>query len=326
MNPIRVALYGGNGHQLYRKAERGGKSVLVAAACLPEHVLEAIPAYQQGRLRICDSLDALLQDPEIDLISLCSPRREDQAKDAIRALRAGKHVYAEKPAALSEAELDEILAVAKACGREFHEMATTAFESTFYPLKRFLEDRPIGEIIQVYVQKSYRSQFATRPQDEETDGGLIRWVGIHAMRAIEHVAGVRIKEVTAVETHLGNPVENGGLFTASSWMMTLENGGVASACVNYLNPTGFPKHGNETLRVFGTEGMAEMTDGGARFHVYRNDGTEEELEPVPAPDFFVMYLDHLLEGKPMPFTQEEEFHPLRIVIRAKEGAKQTAVR
>lgn len=44
-------------------------------------------------------------DETLDLISLCSPSRKNQAKDAIECLRAGKHVYAEKPAAFSEKEL-----------------------------------------------------------------------------------------------------------------------------------------------------------------------------------------------------------------------------
>jgi predicted dehydrogenase len=53
----------------------------------------------------------------------------DQASDAIGCLEAGRHVYAEKPSALIEVELDAILKVARRSGRQFLEMAGTIFEA-----------------------------------------------------------------------------------------------------------------------------------------------------------------------------------------------------
>ena len=66
-------------------------------------------------------------DESVDLISLCSPRREEQARDAIMCLNAHKHVYAEKPAALSFEELDAILEAAKRNNCSFHEFASHLF-------------------------------------------------------------------------------------------------------------------------------------------------------------------------------------------------------
>ena len=184
-------------------------------------------------------------------------------------LNAHKHVYAEKPAALSLEELDKILDAAKKNDCCFHEYADTVFYEPYWSLKKLVESGTIGEVVQVYVQKSYSLRANARPQDEVTDGGLIRWVGIHAVRFIEHITGVKVKDVKVFQTHKGNIDETKGLYTASSWAMTLENGGVASACVNYLNPRGgFGQHGNESVRIFGTEGMAEITDGGKRTHEY----------------------------------------------------------
>ena len=52
-------------------------------------------------------LDQVLGDPEIDLV-LISTRHDLHAPLALRALRAGKHVFVEKPLALTAEELDEI--------------------------------------------------------------------------------------------------------------------------------------------------------------------------------------------------------------------------
>ncbi len=322
MKRLKIALYGANGHQIFKQAEANTSCELCAVCAIPTEKLQALTAYQENRLSVYNSFEELLADTNIDLVSVCSPIRARQAAEIIALLKSGKHVYAEKPAALSEAELDCIIKTADECGREFHEMATTAFEPAFYRLHEFMKSKPLGNVVQIYVQKSYKMR-SKRPQDDTTDGGLTRQVGIHAFRFIEHVIGERITTVNTFETHLGNPVEGGGLYTASSCIMQLENGGVASACINYLNPQCFPTHGNETIRVFGSHGMAEVVNGGASATVYPTGGKPFELEMLPPPDFFDMYVSHLLYGTPLPFDRDTELHPLRMVLRAKECSVST---
>ena len=318
---LKIGLYGINGHQIHRRLMDHPHGRLVAVAGMRNP--EKIPGVMESNARIYDTLEELLRDPEVELVSLCSPRRADQGKDAIACLRAGKHVYAEKPGALSEAELDEILSVAAERGMEFHEMTDTIYREPYWTMRSLVRSGKLGKVVQVYVQKSYPLRPWLRPQDEETDGGLIRWVGIHAIRFLEHITGERVKDVKMFQTHLGNKTEDSGLFTASSWAMTLENGGVASMCANYLNPKSFPTWGNEAVRVFGTEGMIEITDGATHSHWY--DGMVDrgpiDFSESDCRDYLDLYLEHLRFGTPMPMTLEEELHPLRVVIRAFEAAE-----
>ena len=122
-----------------------------------------------------------------------------------------------------------------------------------------------------------------------------------------------------METHLGSDT---GIFTAASLAMSLENGGVASVAMNYLNPKGFPGWGNESVRVFGTRGMAELTDGGMRTHWY-TDRDEGEVDTANSDcrDYFDLLMRHFRYGEALPLTREEEIHPLRVVIRAKDAAE-----
>ena len=313
MKKFRIGLYGRNGHQIQRKLD-GHPDAELGAVCFPGE----LPQVPDG-VRVYADLTEMLADESLDLISLCSPKRSDQAADAIACLRAGKHVYAEKPAALTEADLDEILRTADEVGREFHEMADSIFYEPFWTVKNIVQSGKIGEVVQVYAQKSYPSNFEKRPCDEETDGGLIRWVGIHAVRFVEHITGLYVKDVRAMETHLGSDT---GIFTAASLAMSLENGGVASVAMNYLNPKGFPGWGNESVRVFGTRGMAELTDGGTRTHWYTDrDEGEVDVSASDCRDYFDLLMRHFRYGEPLPLTREEEFHPLRVVIRAKDAAE-----
>jgi predicted dehydrogenase len=62
------------------------------------------------------TLDALLADPEVDLVDICAPTQQ-HAEKAIAALKAGKHVLVEKPIALRPTDADAMLAAARAAGR-----------------------------------------------------------------------------------------------------------------------------------------------------------------------------------------------------------------
>jgi predicted dehydrogenase len=56
-------------------------------------------------------VEALLSDPNVDLVDLCVPN-DEHARLAIRALEAGKHVLVEKPIALTTADADAMVAAA----------------------------------------------------------------------------------------------------------------------------------------------------------------------------------------------------------------------
>ncbi len=129
---------------------------------------------------------------------------------------------------------------------------------------------------QVFVQKSYLYGKA-RQQDEAIDGGMFLQVGIHAARLVEHAGGVRITSITGWETAFGSPEKGEGKM-AGAVQMGLENGGIATIILNYLNPSHPDQpHGNETLRVFGTKGFVESV-GWRGAHATR-DGRQSHRAP-----------------------------------------------
>lgn len=298
----------------------GNQARLVATAAVPGDKLPP-ELRDDPSLRAYDTLDELLADPEVNLVSLCSPRRADQAADAIRALRAGKHVLAEKPCALTEEDLDAIIATSIETGKVFHEMAGTAFGQPYYAMREVVQSGRLGEIVQVIAEKSY-PYYDERAQDEELDGGQIAQNGIHALRFVEHVAGTPIASIRAVETMLGNPIAGGGLRMAASMLLTLENGGIASIAANYLNPRGTGMWGYEFLKILGTRGMVESREGGNWTRLVIGD---EDLGPLdttgPGIPWLETVFDSILGRTKMPLTLSEELSPTRWAIRANFSAK-----
>ena len=308
-NKIKVGLYGTNGHQIQNKLQDHPLAELHAVAGFDDKAISSLVKAP----KIYSTLDELIADKDIDLISLCSPRRSEQASEAIKCMLGGKHVYAEKPCAMSEKELDEIVKTSKSTGKIFHEMAGTAFEQPYLAMREIVKSGKIGTVVQVLAQKSY-PYFDSRPQDENVDGGLLLQVGIHAIRFVEHVACAKIAEMEAVQTKLGNP-KTGELHMAVSYLIKLENGGVASAVANYLNPRAFPSWGNESLRIFGTGGFIEAVDGGKSTRLVLNDKDCGPIEVRELPEYYFDMLAASVLGKgKMPLSLEDELHPLKMLL------------
>jgi predicted dehydrogenase len=100
---IGVGLYGVKGHQIQNRLVDHARARLLAIAGME---IEALPESLRGdkEIRQYAGLDEMLGDDRVDLVSLCSPQRRDQAQETVRCLQAGKHAYAEKPCAMTESD------------------------------------------------------------------------------------------------------------------------------------------------------------------------------------------------------------------------------
>lgn len=321
MSQIGVGLYYNNcGHQIHYLLKNHPRAKIVAICGMdPAQLTEE--QLNDPDLRWYDTLEEMLEDDRVKIVSLCSPNRRKQPQEAILCMRRGRHVYAEKPCAMTEQELDELVKVSRETGCLFREQAGTGFQQPCLAIHQVVSSGILGEIVQVFAQKSY-PYHEGRPQDEDIDGGLIMQNGIHAVRFIEHGAGLKIRKIRAIETKKGNPHPEGGLHMASSFLLELENGGIGSMVVNYLNHEGIGHWGNEHLRVFGTKGMAEFTDGGERTRLIVGNEDRGSLSlDEPVRDYFDYFLDAVTNTGEMPVSLEDELHPTRLVIRARASAE-----
>lgn len=316
---IKIGLFGANGHQIQNVLEKHERAELVAVAEFPKEKM--LEYFQPSGVKVYQTLEELLADSDVQLVSLCSPLRSEQAEHAVNCLHAGKHVYAEKPCAMTETDLDQIVSSAKETGLTFHEMAGVCLEQPYSTLRDIVKSGKIGEVIQVITQKSY-PWGDWRPLDEKIDGGLALQVGVYNTRFVEHITGLKIKSIKSCETLLGND-GRGDCRRAVSFLMELENGGVASGIANYCCPgePGWDHWGYENVRVFGTKGFVESIDHGRSGNLVVNGEPLLKLDfSKPVKNYFDMFLEELQTGKKViDFSLEEEINPTRWVIRAKHN-------
>lgn len=157
-----------------------------------------------------DYHDLLARD-DIHLIHICTPN-DAHRQAVLDALRAGKHVYCDKPLALNVQEAEEITALAKTV-RTVHQMT---FNYRFVPAvlraRQLVEAGFLGDLFSfraAYLHAGYtdpRRPFSWRTDWKRSGGGAIADLGAHAIDLVRFLTGHesvgRGGEFTQVSGHL----------------------------------------------------------------------------------------------------------------------------
>lgn len=95
--------------------------------------------------------DALINDDEVNAIYVATPPKY-HAEYAIKAMRAGKAVYVEKPMAMNEAECREMIAVSKETKQPLFVAYYRRALPYFIEIKRLIDQGEIGEVAMVHLK------------------------------------------------------------------------------------------------------------------------------------------------------------------------------
>ena len=98
------------------------------------------------------NLDDILNDQTIELVDVCLPTQV-HAEYAIKALRAGKHVFVEMPLADTSENGHKILEVAKECNRRVFVDLFLQFEYPYQLLNQIKEDKRYGDLINFQIKR-----------------------------------------------------------------------------------------------------------------------------------------------------------------------------
>jgi predicted dehydrogenase len=139
----------------------------------------------------------LLPRPDVDAVVICLPNAL-HAEVAVAALRAGKHVYLEKPLATNLAEARRVWAAWQASGR----VGMIGFNYRFHRLYRAARDcvrsGRIGPVV------AARSVFTTPPrslpawkQARHSGGGVLLDLASHEIDLLRYVLDQEVAEVSA---------------------------------------------------------------------------------------------------------------------------------
>lgn len=200
------------------------------------------------------SLDEMLQNEKIDLVTLCTPSGI-HASQTIKAAKAGVHVITEKPMAT---KWEDGLAMVRACdeaGVRLFVVKQNRRNSTLQLLKRAVTEKRFGKIHMVHM-----NVFWTRPQEYydraswsgtwDMDGGAFMNQATHYVDLLHWLVGPVEKVHAMISTHRDIEVEDTGVVNLK-W----RNGALGSMAVTMCT---YPKNYEGSMTILGEKGTVRI--------------------------------------------------------------------
>ena len=271
-----------------------------------------LSAKHGGTIVAYTDLDAMLADPNIHAVSVCS-MPSLHAKHVIAAAKAGKHIIVEKPLAMSWKDVLAMEKAVDAAGVKTCVCFECRWSSQFLATKGMIDEGLLGtlhygEVDYYHGIGPWYGQF--RWNTFKKDGGsALLTAGCHALDALLLCMGSEVTEVTSYDTKSKSKIFAPYEYTTTSvTILKFKNGaiGKCSAVVDCLQPYYFHTH------LVGSEGS--LLDN--KFHSMKVNGLNKhkwselsmkmldsgDVSDHPYQTQFQAFFDALDKGKDMPLT------------------------
>jgi len=193
------------------------------------------------------SYQALVDDPEVDVVYIASPHTE-HAAHAELALRHGKHVLIEKPFALTEEQARRVCDVARETGLFAMEAMRTRFMPHSIRMHELIKEGALGEIRNVIADhfQILNSDPESRLWNPELGGGALLDLGVYNVSFASDFMGPP-SEIDAVATMTSTGVDQ-----STSMIFRYPNGAIASL------QTAMDGRGPNRAAIIGTKARIEV--------------------------------------------------------------------
>ena len=249
---------------------------------------------------------AILEDPEIDAVIVCSETTE-HLDLVIASARAGKQIFCEKPLGLGAADAAAMASAIKEAGVTFQ----TGFFMRGQPLHQWIKavvsSGVLGKITRVRYTNCHQAaldgwfdtEWRWLADASLAGGGAMLDLGAHVLDLVIDAFIPTEGEIVGVAGALGN---RGGRYGAEideygAALLTFQSGAIAEIEASWVDPSL-----RSPVEVFGTEGQIQLLNDGVRFYsknVDGADGTQTVTDfPAGAPHAFELFWNSLL-GLPL---------------------------
>jgi predicted dehydrogenase len=270
--------------------------ILEMAACADLDVDRArAKAAEHGVPKAC-TVAELLADPAIEIVlNLTVPKAH--AEIALAALRAGKHVYNEKPLAVTRADARKMLALAARKGLRVGGAPDTFFGAGHQACRKAVDEGLIGTPVAATAFMLCPGHERWHPSPEfyyQKGGGPMFDMGPYYITALIHLLGpvkrvVGMSRITHAERTIGSEPKHGQKIPVETpthivGVLEFASGPLATVVMS------FDVHGGEVPRieVYGSQGTLSCPDpncfrGPARVRL----AGQKEFSELPLPTAYV---------------------------------------
>jgi predicted dehydrogenase len=274
----------------------------------------------------------ILEREDIDAVTICVPSGH-HAQVAIDALRAGKHVLVEKPIALSLADADRMIQVAREENRTLGVVLQNRYNTPVQQVRRAIDQGQLGKIYlgnacvrwyrpQSYYEDDWHGTWAM-------DGGALMNQSIHHIDALQWFMGP-VKSVSSYTATLAHEMEAEDVGVA---IVRFESGALATIEGSTVT---WPQNLEGSVAIFGESGSVKV--GGtalSRITIWKVNGeldreaeilTSQRVDPPTVYGYshrevISDFADAVLEGRSPNTPGEEARKSLEIVLAIYESAR-----
>ena len=215
---------------------------------------EAAAFARDHDLALTSGFEEVLRDPRIEAVILCTPHSQ-HCDQIVRAANAGKHVFCEKPLALSRADAVRAVAACNANGVALAVGHERRFEPPILEVQRLASNGELGTLLQIEANFS-QDKFLQLPEGNwrtsatDAPAGPMTATGVHLLDLSVCLLGPA-ERVYASVRQLGSRLANGDTLGA---LVSFRSG--AQALISAMLATPFIGR----FAVFGNRGWVEVRD------------------------------------------------------------------
>nr|WP_288889642.1 Gfo/Idh/MocA family oxidoreductase [uncultured Blautia sp.] len=148
-------------------------------------------------MEVYDNADELLKRTDIDGVIISANNNQHRSL-VIKAARAGKHIICEKPAAISVAEFDEMMAETERAEVTFTVHQQRRYDKDFQSVKACYDKRLVGDIYTIQSSLyGYNGNMHDWHVYKDEGGGMLYDWGVHLIDQILYMVDSRLVSIYA---------------------------------------------------------------------------------------------------------------------------------
>jgi predicted dehydrogenase len=319
---VRLALIGLAGHigEILDPMDRLPDLKLVAIQDPDPQLAAQVAEGKHGAgARLYRDWRELLNRESLDMVGVCGANGE-RAEIVLECAKRKIHIVAEKPLAITVADLDRIRQAVAQSGVHLTMLISMRFEARYRAIQQIVEAGEIGEVAQIAAQKSYKlGERAEWMRNRATYGGTIPFIAVHMVDLMRFTSGRELVEAVSFEGRVGHP-ELRDMENTTATIFRLDNRGTAALHMDYLRPDTAPSWGDDRLRLAGTRGVVEY-QAATGVTLITGERAPREIRNLP-PDgsLFLDFLESVYHGVPAGLSLTDIYRVNEIVLAARDSA------
>ena len=267
--------------------------------------------------------EALLSDDTVEAVALggCYAHRGAMA---VEALKAGKHVLADKPLCTDLTTLAEIERLADETGKKVSGMFTMRYEPKLRAVVELVKSGALGEINNIYFGGQHPLNYGVRPMwyfEDGKHGGTINDIAIHGVDLVRFITGKNLTKIDCAKTWNAYAVKAPNFKDCGQFMVDME-GMAVTADVSYSAPRFngiLPTYWD--FYFWGTEGMIHFNMAENKTCLYK-DGACQTFECEFLSSRYFEDLPKMIQGAPALLNTKDILASQRQVLMIQKAAEQ----